>query len=101
MCQNNKKHVSLNDNCITSNKNFWRVVKLRVVLRDGGKTISDTWKAAETFTKFYVNIENTLKISKDKRFLVETKEIFDPVLTAVKKYSTHPSILSIKKEKDE
>ena len=42
MCQNNKKHVSLNDNCITSNKNFWRVVKLRVVLRDGGKTISDT-----------------------------------------------------------
>ena len=48
-----------------------------------------------------MNIENTLKISKDKRFLVETKEIFDPVLTAVKKYSTHPSILSIKKEKDE
>ena len=42
MCRNNKKHVSLNDNRITSNKNFWRVVKLRVVLRDGGKTISDT-----------------------------------------------------------
>ena len=48
-----------------------------------------------------MNIENTLKISKDKRFLVETSEIFDPVLNAIKKYSTHPSILSIKKDKDE
>ena len=45
---------------------------------------------------FFVNIGNTLKIDKDKRSPVETKDVFDPVLKAVKKYSAHPSILRIK-----
>ena len=33
---------------------------------------------------------------KDKQFLVETKDVFDTVLKAIKKYSAHPSILRIK-----
>ena len=45
-----------------------------------------------------MNIRNTLKIDKDKQFLVETNNIFDPVLKAIKKYSSHPSILSIKEK---
>ena len=45
-----------------------------------------------------MNIENTLKIDKDKQFLVETNDAFDPVLKAIKKYSAHPSILSIKEK---
>ena len=45
---------------------------------------------------FFVNIGKTLKIDKDKQFLVETNDLFDPVLKAVKKYSAHPSILRIK-----
>ena len=55
---------------MTDNKNFWRVVKLnfsnkilgtnRVILRDGGKILSDTEKDADTFNKFFVNIGNTL-----------------------------------------
>ena len=48
--------------------------------------------AADTFSRFLVNIGNTLKIDNDERFLV------DPVLKAIKKYSTHPSILSIKEK---
>ena len=68
----------------------------RVILRDGGKIISDTEKVADTFNKFFVNIGKTLKIDKDKQFLVETKDVFDPVLKAIKKYSAHPSILRIK-----
>ena len=43
-----------------------------------------------------MNIGKTLKIDKDKQFLVETKDVFDPVLKAIKKYSAHPSILRIK-----
>ena len=72
------------------NKNFWRVVKPnfsnkilginRVILRDGGKIISDTEKVANTFFK---------------QFLVETNDVFDHVLKPIKKYSTHPSIPSI------
>ena len=90
------------------NKNFWTTVKPnlanktfgtnKVILRDGAKVISNTEKVADSFNKFFVNIENTLKIYKDKHFIVETNDAFDPVLKAVKKYSIHPSILSIKEK---
>ena len=69
-----------------------------MILRDGGKIISDTEKVADTFNKFFVNIGNILKIDKDKRFLIEINEVFDPVLKAIKKYSAHPSILRIKEK---
>ena len=79
------------------NKNFWKVVKpnfsnkilgtSRMILRDGSKIISDTEQVADTFNKFFVNIGNTLKIEKDKRFLVETNDVFDLVLKTIKKYS--------------
>ena len=61
-----------------------------MLLKDGGKIISAIEKV--------VNIGNTLKIDKDKQFLVETNDVFDPVLKAIKKYSAHPSILSIKEK---
>ena len=66
-----------------------------MILRDGGKVISDTERVADAFNKFFVNIGNTLKIDKDKQCLVETNNVSDPVLKAIKKYSAHPSILSI------
>ena len=43
-------------------------------------------------------LEKALKIDKDKQFLVETNDVFDPVSKTVKKYSAHPSILSIKEK---
>ena len=109
MRENKKQYYdSLNVNQITDNKNFWRVVNPnfsnkalgtnRVILRDDGKIISDTEKVADTFNKFFVNIRNTLKIDKDKQFLVERNDVFDPVLKAIKKYSVHPTILSIKEK---
>ena len=49
-------------NRLTDNKNFWRVIKPnfsnkivgtnRLILRDGGKIISDTEKVAYIFNKF-------------------------------------------------
>ena len=81
----NRLAYSLNVNLITDNKNFWRVVKTnfsnrigatnRMILRDGSKIISDTGKVVDTFKKFFLNKENTLKIDKGKRFLVETNEV--------------------------
>ena len=68
-----------------------------MILRDGGKIMSDTEKVADSFNNFFVNMGNTLKIDKDKRCWVETNNAFDPVLKAIKKYSAHPSILNIKK----
>ena len=62
--------------------------------------ISDTEKVADNFNTFFVNIGNTLKFDKDKQFLVETNNVFDSVLKAIRKYSAHPSILSIKKKNE-
>ena len=45
-----------------------------------------------------MNIGNTLKIDEDKQLLVETNDAFDSFLKAFKKYSAHPSILSIKEK---
>ena len=97
----------MNVNRITDNEIFWRVVKPsfskkivgtnQVILRDGSKVISDTEKVTNTFNKFFVNIGNTLKIDKDKRFLFEINGVFDPILKAINKYSAHPNILNIKK----
>ena len=55
-------------------------------------------KVFDTFNKFFVNIENTLEIDKDKQFLAKTNGVFDPVLKAIKKYSAHPSIFNIKEK---
>ena len=112
MRQSKKQYYgSLNVNHITDNKNFWRAVKPnfpnkilgtnRVILGDDGKIISDTEKVADTFNNFFVNIGKTLKINKDKQFLVETSHVFDPVLKTIKKYSAHSSILRIKENIDE
>ena len=98
----------LDINRITDSKNLWRVFKPnfsnkvvttnRVILRDGGRIIPDTEKVTDTFNTFFVNIGNTLKIDKDKGFLVETNDVFDPVLKVIKKYSSHFSILNIKEK---
>ena len=47
-----------------------------------------------------MNIGKTLKIDRDKQFLVETNDVFDPVLKAIKKSSAHPTILIIKETMD-
>ena len=84
ICENKKQcYGSLNVNCITDNKNFWRVVKPnfsnkivgtnRVILRCDSKMISDTNKVAYTFNKFFVNIGKTLKIVKDNNFSLKQR----------------------------
>ena len=67
MRQNKKQYYgSLNVNHTTDNKNFWRVVK-------------------PNFSKFFANIGKTLtRIDKDKQFVVETNDVIDPVLKAIK-----------------
>ena len=57
----------------------------RVISRDGRKIISAIEKVADTFNKLFVNVEKILKFDKDKRFLVQTNDVFDPVLKAIKK----------------
>ena len=46
-----------------------------------------------------MNAGNTLRIDRDKRFLLETNNIFDPVLMTRKKHSANPSVININKNK--
>ena len=62
------------------------------------KIIPDKENAGDTFNTFSGNIGNTLKIDKDEQFIVETNNVFDSVLKAIKKYSAHPIILSSKEK---
>ena len=48
-----------------------------MILRDGGKIAYVKEKVADTFNKLFVNIGNTLKIDKDRRFPVEMNDVFD------------------------
>ena len=48
-----------------------------MILRDGGKITYVKEKVADTFNRLFVNIENTLKIDKDRRFLVGMNDVFD------------------------
>ena len=68
----------MNVNHITDHENFLRVVKPnfsnkmlgsnRVILRDGGKIISDTEKVGDTFIKFLVKIEKLSKLTRINNF---------------------------------
>ena len=55
-------------------------------------------KVDDTFNKCFVNIGSTLKIDKDKRFLVETNDELEARLKEITKYSAHPNILNIKEK---
>ena len=48
-----------------------------MILKDCGIIKSDTEKVSDNFNKFLVNMGNTLKIDKNKRFPVETDGVFD------------------------
>ena len=69
-----------------------------MILRYAGEVMSDRLKVANTLNIFFVNIGNTSKTDKDKRFLVETNNILDPVLKTLKKHSAHLSVININKK---
>ena len=52
----------------------------KVILIDSSKIICDTEKVVIILNNFFVNIGNTSNIEKDKRLLVDTNSVFDPVL---------------------
>ena len=110
MSENRKTIICpLNIKWIIDIKSSWRVVQPkfsktvvttnRVILRYGEEVMSGRLKVADTLNIFFVNAGNTLRIDRDKRFLLETNNIFDPVLMTLKKHSANPSVININKNK--
>ena len=90
---------------ICDNKKFWKIVKPlftdnvgksnRITLVDSNEIHNDSNKIAKTFNDFFSNAVNNLNI--DRSMYPDTDDINDdPVLNAIEKYKTHPSIIKIK-----
>ena len=102
-----KYFANLNLNKYTDNKKFWNTVKPmfssssigsnKIALVEKGEIVTDDETLAETFNEFFIDAVSSLSIQENKALLDDASDETDPVRKAVKKYSHHPSIISIKK----
>ena len=96
--------INLND---TQNKSLWKICnsylsnntssKDRIILVEKDVIISENLQTANIFNSYFTNIVTNLNIPQWE----PTNHNYDPnnpVLSAIKKYSNHPSIIRIKKE---
>ena len=93
---------NLNVSKITDNKSFWKTVKPsftektlkdeQIVLVENDTTFSEEKKVAEIFRFYFDGIVDVLNM---KRCEI-SKEHSDPILSAIKTFEKHPSILKIK-----
>ena len=92
---------------ITDNKTFWKTISplfsnksystnSRITLFENGEVLSEETKVTDTFNEFFSSLVKALKIENDNNLLTDDIEETDPVLKAIKKYKTHPSILRTK-----
>ena len=92
---------------VIDNKKFWKTVKPllsdksvsreKINLTENEKMLTSESETAETLNNFFSNIVKKLNIPKFNSNNSVTKNIKDPVFTAIFKYKNHPSILSIQK----
>ena len=62
----------------------------------GGKTVTEDKEVAKTFNQYFSTAVNSLDIIENKSLLTETENLEDPVEIAIKKFGSHPIVLSIK-----
>ena len=67
-----------------------------IILKEQNEIISDERKVAEIFMDYFNNVTETIDVPKydtpDKAYI----DINDPILRAIEKYKSHPSIHRIK-----
>ena len=96
-------YENLDMNSINDNKSFWKklkplfsnsMVNEKIVLIENDKIIRDDKDISQYFNEYFANITDTLNIPKFPDPPV--KITGDPVLDAIQKYASHPSVLKIK-----
>jgi hypothetical protein len=68
----------------------------KIVLIEDETIISNDIEVAETMNEFFVTVTDSLGINENSNYENATEGITDPVEKAVRKFSSHPSILKIK-----
>ena len=115
-------HSNLNIRDVTDNKIFWRKVKpyfsekvnlqIKILLVEKGNDVSDPeifsevekviskdMDIAEKFTKFFVNMVPSLKISPKENYQRNVGNDNEPILNYINKFKNHLSIKFIKSRK--
>ena len=111
LCRKVKRdyYSNLSPSCVSSNKKFWKSMKPlfsekvltgeSITLIEKDVIIEDEKIIADTFSDFFSNAVKNLSIESHtltgETELINLNTIDDPVLRAIKKYETHPSILKI------
>ena len=90
----------------TDNKKFWNTIKpffsktnggsSKITLVENDEVISDDREIANTFNKFFDEAVSSLDIEINPYLLNDPGNLENPVDIALKKFESHPSILSIK-----
>ena len=85
----------LHNKVVSDNRKFWQTIspvfsekafrKETIILKDSNTTITNNHELAETFSTFFSNIIQNLKIDSNSVEITENLNIYDPVLKAVKK----------------
>ena len=84
--------IKISGGIVEPNLSNKTVTTNRITSRDDRKVISHKEKAADISNTFFVNIENILKIDKDKRLLAEMNDVFDTVLKVIKNNRNYGTI---------
>ena len=66
-----------------------------ITLTENGNLLTDDFKFAETFNKYFQNLMPNLDLKVPSTLLCQTPENGDDVLAAIYKYQNHPSIKTI------
>ena len=66
-----------------------------ISLTENGNLLTDDFKFAETFNKYFQNLMPNLDLKVPSTLLCQTPENGDEVLAAIYKYQNHPSIKTI------
>ena len=99
---------NLNEKSLCDNKKFWSVVKPllsnkvvsneKIILVENDKIVENDKKSATVLNRFFSNIIKSLGIPQYKDAEPVGRNISDPVLKAIIKYRSHPSIKAIKEQ---
>ena len=100
--------MNLNVKDVVDHKKFWKTIKNffsgksnnseNISLIESGNLLTDDFKIAETFNKYFQNLVPNLALKVPSNLLCQTPENGDEILAAIYKYQNHPSIKTILKK---
>ena len=99
-------NTSLDPKKVETNRSFWKAFRPlffnsesreRIILIEDGKIIMDDKSLGQCFDNYFNNNTDTLDISRPVD-IMPNEQPDDPIIDAVEKYKTHPSIVMIKEK---